>query len=187
MSRYDFRLVHGDIGKTSVVRFLTIIRHCAAENSTPDHDRPLSSVGRAQAEQLRSWVSDPQALGAYGPTTCLVSAAARTRETYALGLAGTPFVRSLEISELIYNGSRAVTANDLVKALHDIDPVTESLSIVAHNPSVLDLAFELTEHWPVEIPVTCDVGSAVVIEIPHEQRLTLGKYRLVEVLHQPTL
>ena len=136
MSRYDFRLVHGDIGKTSVVRFLTIIRHCAAENSTPDHDRPLSSVGRAQAEQLRSWVSDPQALGAYGPTTCLVSAAARTRETYALGLAGTPFVRSLEISESIYNGSRDVTANDLVEALHDIDPVTEP------NDGVLRLSFD---------------------------------------------
>lgn len=184
-SRYGVRGAQGDIGKTSAVRFLTVIRHCAAESTTPDHDRTLSAVGRAQAEQLRAWALDPQALGAYGPTTCLVSAAARTRETYAIGLAGTPFVRSLEISELIYNGVREVTAHDVIRALHDVDPVRESLSVIAHNPSVMDLAFELADQWPDDAPHTFEVGSALVFELPSDRRCEVGKYRLVAAFHQP--
>lgn len=163
------------------MRYLTVIRHCEAENASPDIDRHLSAQGRKQAEALRQWVLSSEELGAYGPTTCLVSAAARTRETYAIGLAGTPFVRSLAVSELIYNGVRDVTGRDLVNALADIDPVTESLSIVAHNPSVLDLVYELTATWPQQLPVAFEVGSAYVLEIPDDRPLEYGKYRLVDV------
>ncbi|MBU6234162.1 MAG: hypothetical protein KJS64_07945 [Acidobacteria bacterium] len=184
LSRYDLLDTYRDIGKTSDVRFLTVIRHCAAENTTPDYDRTLSSLGREQAGQLRAWACDPDALGAFGPTTCVVSAAARTRETYALGLAGTPFVRSLEFSELIYNGVRDVTAHDLVRVLHDIDPVSESLSVIAHNPSVMDLAFALVDQESVDTLNSFEVGTAMVFEIHRDRPLELGTNRLVATFHQ---
>ncbi len=130
------------------MRFLTVVRHAKAvpaEGGVNDFDRVLTEKGRAQAEILRQWACDPETLGAYGPATALVSAAARTRETYALAFAGTPFVHAVETSELIYNGRRDVSAHDVLVELAAIDPVSESLLVVAHNPTVYDLVTLLSK------------------------------------------
>jgi phosphohistidine phosphatase len=130
------------------MRYLTIVRHCEAEPGTPDVERTLTERGRRQAQWLRTQVLDSSALGAFGPTTALVSGAARTRETYALAFAGTPFVQAVETSELIYNGRREVSGDDLLATMAELDPVTQSLLIVAHNPSVLELVLSLADHVP---------------------------------------
>ena len=71
------------------MRYLTIVRHCEATPNENDFVRTLTERGRRQAEEIRDRVLDPEQLGQYGPVTALVSAAARTRETYALAFAGT--------------------------------------------------------------------------------------------------
>ena len=167
------------------MRFLTIVRHCDAEPASADYDRVLSPAGRAQGRYLRKQV-ETGVLAAYGPATALVSSASRTRETYALAFAGTPFVRALETSDLIYNGRRDVSAVDLIAALAEVDPVTDNLLVVAHNPSVYELAATLAVELPEAVTRSgFAVGSAVVIEIRDDQPLSLEKGRVVAVVEAP--
>ena len=162
------------------MRYLTIVRHCEAGEAANDYDRTLTTRGRAQAEQLRRWVEDPDALATYGPTTALVSAAARTRETYALGFAGTAFVNALETSELIYNGRREVTGEDLLAQLAELDPVRDSLLVIAHNPSVFDLVATLTSELPeVLARGEYPVGTAVVLAVPDNTPVGRATYECV--------
>jgi phosphohistidine phosphatase len=165
------------------MRYLTIVRHAkaaAAESGQSDFDRPLTARGRAQCEMLRTWANDPRALGAYGPVTALVSAAARTRETYAVAYAGTTFVHALSTSELIYNGKRDVSAEDVLAELAAIDPVTESLMVVGHNPTVYELATllsggEIPELHRAKYPTAC----AIVLALPDDETVGLRRYDYV--------
>jgi phosphohistidine phosphatase len=164
------------------VRYLTIVRHAKAEKATPDQrdfDRKLSDRGRRQCEQLRVWASDQSELGLYGPTTALVSAAARTKETYRRAFDATPFAGQRVLSELIYNGQRNVSAEDLLIDLAAIDPVTTSLAVVAHNPTVLELLWSLVEELPESLRVGFPLGGAFVLAIPDDQPIGLAHYPLV--------
>ena len=112
------------------MRYVTIVRHCEsspAKSGESDYERVLSDKGKDQAQQLRSWAMDSQALAKYGPTTALVSSAARTRETFKRAFEDTPFVKTVNFSELIYNGKRDVSAEDLLIDLAAIDSVVTSL------------------------------------------------------------
>jgi len=165
------------------MRYLTIVRHAKAEPANVgenDVDRVLSTRGRHQASKLREWVKDPEELGHYGPVTALVSAAARTRETYSVAFAGTAFVHAVETSELIYNGRRDVSAEDLLAHLAAIDPVTESLLVVGHNPTVFELATMLASS-PIKIlsKGKYPLGAAIVLEIDETALIGPGPYRLV--------
>jgi phosphohistidine phosphatase len=154
------------------MRYLTIVRHAKAEKPAvgqSDFDRALTERGQRQSAQLREWAKDPAALGAYGPATALVSAAQRTRETYALGFAGTNFVHAMETSELIYNGHRHVSGEDLLAELAAIDPVTESLLVVGHNPTVLELALLLAPSPPPDFEGDrFPTGTAMVFALNDE-------------------
>lgn len=162
------------------MRYLTIVRHAkavSADKGGADYDRPLTKRGRAQSERLRQWALDPGALLRYGPTTALVSGAARTRETYALAFAGTPFVHAVETSDLIYNGRRAVSATDVLEALAALDPVTESLLVVGHNPTVLELALTIADG---PVPPLADgrfpLAAAVVFRLRENEPIGLRRY-----------
>lgn len=165
------------------MRFLTVVRHGKAKPGAlgePDYDRVLSSRGRRECEQLRGWASDPEALGRYGPTTALVSAAARTRETFERGFDGTGFVTAQEFSDSIYNGRREVTAEDLMIELARVDPVTSSLLVVAHNPTVHELVVSLA----IELPDSLSdyhypLGGAYVLALPGDGPIGLGRYEMV--------
>ena len=169
--------------ETSRVRYLTVVRHAKAESPSPglsDFDRELTKRGRDQCRQLRAWVSDPDELGRFGPAVALVSSARRTKETYRRAFKDTPFVRSREYSELIYNGRREVTAEDLLIELASIDPVTASLLVVAHNPTVLELALSLA----IEAPEMLRQGryplaGAYVFALPDDRPVGLARYELV--------
>jgi phosphohistidine phosphatase SixA len=129
---------------------------------------------------LRTWASDITSLGAYGPTTALVSSAARTRETFRRSFEDTPFVSSVSFSDLIYNGRREVTAEDLLIDLAGIDPVTTSLLVVAHNPTV----YELVESLAEQVPDVLDqrgypLGAAFVLALRDDQPIGLARYPLV--------
>ena len=117
-----------------VVRYLTVVRHAKSSPADPgeaDFDRILAKRGRRECEQLREWACDPRELARFGPTTALVSTAARTRETFRRAFEGTPLVERVEYSERIYNGRRDVTAEDLLLELASIDPSSGSLLVVA--------------------------------------------------------
>lgn len=165
------------------MRYLTIVRHAKATAALPgasDYERPLSGRGRRQCEELRQWASDTASLGAYGPTTALVSSAVRTRETFRRSFEDTTFVSSVSFSDLIYNGRRDVTAEDLLSDLAALDPVGSSLLVVAHNPTVHELLERLAEHVPEILRHGgYPLGGAFVLELRDDQPIGLARYRVV--------
>ena len=168
--------------ETTLVRYLTIVRHAKAEKVTSDQrdfDRRLSERGRQQCERLRAWASDENELGRFGPTTALVSAAARTKETFQRAFDKTPFVTECSFSELIYNGQRDVSAEDLLIDLAAIDPVTTSLLVVGHNPTVLELLLLLAQELSVSPREGFPTAGAFVLAIPDDRPIGLARYDLV--------
>ncbi len=165
------------------MRYLTIVRHAKATAAPPggsDYERTLSGRGRRQCEELRRWAIDEASLGAYGPTTALVSSAARTRETFRRAFEDTAFVASVTFSDLIYNGRRDVTGEDLLSDLAALDPVTTSLLVVAHNPTVHELLDCLAENAPdILLRDGYPLGGAFVLELGDAQHIGLAHCRVV--------
>jgi phosphohistidine phosphatase len=164
------------------MRFLTIVRHAKAEKESDDgtdYSRRLNGRGRRQCEVLRGWASDDEELGQFGPTTALVSSAARTAETFRLAFEGTPFVRAVHASALIYNGRRRVTAEDVLIDLAAIDPVTTSLLLVGHNPTVLELLLTLGSDLPLEFAHEYPLAGAYVLALRDDEPIGLGPYEFV--------
>jgi phosphohistidine phosphatase len=170
------------IGQTGDVRYLTIVRHTKSSPAgpgEPDFHRPLSGRGRRECKQLREWASDPEALGRYGPVTALVSSAARTRETFRRAFDGTDFVAAYEFSSSIYNGVRNVDGEDLLDALVAIDPVSTSLLVVGHNPTVHELAELLADELPASLRHNYPLGGAYVLALPDAEPLRQRRYEVV--------
>lgn len=175
--------ISSDISQTVGVRYLTIVRHCEstpASTGQSDFERELSKRGREQCKQLRKWSLDENELGRFGPATALVSSAARTVETFRRAFDDTPFVARCEYSELIYNGRREVSAEDLLVELAAIDPVTTSLLVVAHNPTVHELLLILAEKLPKSLrEKNYPLGGAFVLALPDNRHIGLARYELV--------
>jgi phosphohistidine phosphatase SixA len=165
------------------VRYLTIVRHAKTSPAAPgesDFVRTLNKRGRDECEKLREWAIDPKELGQFGPTTALVSSAARTRETFRRAFHGTPFVAHCEFSELIYNGVRDVSAQDVLSGLAAIDPVTTSLLVVAHNPTVHELMITLARELPKVLRHGhYPLGGAFVLALPEDRPVALERYDVV--------
>ena len=165
------------------MRYLTIVRHAEAEDragSGRDYDRRLSARGRRQCEQLRALASDPDELGRFGPVVALVSGAARTRETFELAFDGTPFVSHVEFSDLIYNGRRDVSGEDVLIDLAAIDPVTTSLMVVGHNPTLRDLVDSLARSVPAPLtPGHLPKAATVVLALEDDRPVGLMRYDAV--------
>jgi phosphohistidine phosphatase len=164
------------------VRFLTIVRHAKAEKDSEDgsdFSRALNGRGRRQCEALREWASDDEELGQFGPTAALVSAAARTAETFRLAFEGTSFVSEVHHSALIYNGRRRVTAEDVLIDLAAIDPVTTSLLVIGHNPTVLELLQTLASDLPDEFAHEYPLAGAYVLALRDDEPIGPGSYEFV--------
>lgn len=166
------------------MRYLTVVRHAKAVPAPaggPDVDRPLAARGRDQCATLRAWATDPSALGAYGPAMALVSAAVRTRETFERAFDGTPFILGYQLSSLIYNGARDVTAEDVLIELAAIDPVTSSLLVVAHNPTVHELVLTLALRAPKELRNgRYPLAGAYVLALADDRPIGLGRLEVVD-------
>ena len=165
------------------MRYLVVVRHAKASpaaSGASDFERALSGRGRRQCDTLRAWASDDHALGAYGPTTALVSSARRTRETFVRSFEGTPFLASVSYSDLIYNGQRHVSAEDVLIDLAAIDPVTTSLLVVAHNPTVHELVESIAEEVPDVLRRRgYPVAAAFVLALRDDVPIGLSRYPLV--------
>jgi phosphohistidine phosphatase len=127
------------------VRRFAVVRHAKARRESPrgDHGRELSERGRSQALALREWADDGTGplVGIRG--TVVVSDAARTLETFELGLAGTPVCQRAVVDPWLYNGLRDVTTDDVLRALSAADPGEGDLLFVGHSPTVAYLVEDL--------------------------------------------
>ncbi|HUY43942.1 MAG TPA: hypothetical protein VMU98_09290 [Acidimicrobiales bacterium] len=161
------------------MRYLTIVRHAKATPAVAgasDFDRALSARGVSQCAQLRAWANDPEELGRFGPSVALVSAARRTQQTFEMAFDGTALVSSVEVTDAIYNGVRDVSADALLEALARVDPLNASLTLIAHNPSVLELLWMLTGEFA---PEGFKTAGAYVVALVGEERIDRCAYESV--------
>ncbi|MHB8380041.1 MAG: SixA phosphatase family protein [Acidimicrobiales bacterium] len=164
------------------MRFLTIVRHARAEKPTAekiDFDRRLSDRGKRQCQQLRAWASAEDELARFGPATALVSAAARTRETYQLAFEGTPLIVDHVFSQRIYNGVRPVSAEDVLVELAATDPVGTSLLVVGHDPTMAELLWSLARELPRAPRDGFPLAGAFVLALPEDRPIGLDTYDVV--------
>jgi phosphohistidine phosphatase SixA len=122
---------------------------------------------------------DERALGQFGPVTALVSGAARTRQTFRRAFEETPLVASSYESDLIYNGRRDVTAEDLLIELAALDPVSTSLLVVGHNPTMTELLWRLTGSLPMSARDGAPLASCYVLRLHDDVPVGLATYELV--------
>jgi len=171
------------MGENRYVRYLTVVRHAKsspADPGEPDFARTLAKRGRRECEQLREWALDPRELGRFGPTTALVSGAARTKETFRRAFEGTAFVQRVEYSDAIYNGRHDVTAEDVLIELASIDPVTTSLLVVGHSPTVQELVLTLCTEVPEALRADrYPLGGAFVLVLPDDVQIGRARYDVV--------
>ncbi|MEP9365015.1 histidine phosphatase family protein [Nocardioides sp. CN2-186] len=115
------------------MRRLVVMRHAKAEQDGPtDFDRPLAARGHRDAEEAGRWLAG---IGP-APDHALVSAALRTRETWAYVEAGADWDLDPELDRGLY-AAGPDTALDLIRLTGD--DVT-SLVVVGHNPTMGSLA-----------------------------------------------
>ncbi|MHB1906955.1 MAG: SixA phosphatase family protein [Acidimicrobiales bacterium] len=164
------------------MRYLIVVRHASAEDAAPgrgDVERILSPKGRRQCARLRAWAEGPEALGRFGPVTAVVSAAARTRETFERAFAGTALVAESFESAALYNGRRHVGVEEVVAELVAHDAAGRSLMVVGHNPTVREVVDTLGVDVPLGREAWFPKGGVVVLEIGDDRPIGTGGWRCV--------
>jgi phosphohistidine phosphatase len=115
-------------------RRLLLLRHAKAEHpdNVPDHERPLSLVGRRQSASVGA------ALATEGlvPDLVLCSSSVRTRQTWELARQALGADPEIEVSEDVYDaGTRA-----LVELVRGVDDEVGTLLVVGHEPTMSHVA-----------------------------------------------
>jgi phosphohistidine phosphatase len=116
-----------------VARRLVVMRHAKAEQDGPtDFDRPLAERGHLDAAEAGAWL----AAEGVQPDHALVSAALRTRETWASVASGAAWDLDPDFDRGLYTAEPS-TAVDLIAA---IDGDVQALLVIGHNPTMAVLA-----------------------------------------------
>lgn len=115
---------------------LILMRHAksAWPDGVSDFDRPLAPRGKEAAPLMGQWLAKQ----AESPDLVLVSAARRTRETWALVAPSLPGV-DVEATPAIY----AASAGSLLELVQEAGGKAGTLMLVGHNPGMQELAFGL--------------------------------------------
>jgi phosphohistidine phosphatase len=127
------------------MRRLLLLRHAKAERSQPggrDHDRMLTERGRTDAKMLGAYL----ARHAFIPDRAVVSAAARTRETWTLVAAAMGKAPPVSFEERLYDAS----PETILKAIKETGPDTGTLLVTGHNPGLQELAATLVASGDIE-------------------------------------
>lgn len=116
-----------------MTKTLILFRHAKSSwaDDLADHERPLAERGRKAAPVMAKWLS-AQGLK---PTVALVSTARRTQETWALIAPELGKVVKRDVA-----GIYEALADDILRAIHGVEPSVETLLVVGHNPGMEDLA-----------------------------------------------
>lgn len=117
---------------------LMLLRHAKTERDAPtghDRDRRLDERGHRDAATMAQWMVD----NGYIPDLALVSTATRARQTWAAMAPLMPETR-VELADELYHAD----ASDLLQIIRLADASSpRSLVVVAHNPSLHELALTL--------------------------------------------
>jgi phosphohistidine phosphatase len=116
-----------------VSRRLVVMRHAKAEqDGSTDFERVLTDRGHRDAADAGAWLAEQ----GVRPDHALVSAAARTRETWAALAEGAGWDLEPELDRGLYSAEPA-TAVDLIGL---VDDDVQTLVVIGHNPTMAYLA-----------------------------------------------
>ena len=122
-----------EIELDGAARLVAVMRHSKAEQAGPtDFDRPLADRGHRDAEDAGSWLAG----AGFEPEHALVSAALRTRETWASVAEGAGWDLDPDFDRTLY-AADPDTALDLVR---EVDDDVRRLLVIGHNPTMASLA-----------------------------------------------
>ena len=121
---------------SDTTRRLILLRHAKSDwPDVPDRDRPLAKRGRRDAPRIGRWLHEH----GYQPDVVVVSAAARTRQTWDLvapELGGSPAVR-------FEPRAYAASALTLLYLAQELPARYRTALLIAHNPGLSELAASL--------------------------------------------
>lgn len=120
------------------VKTLWLMRHASAANGAAgasDHDRELDPRGVAEAARMAELLERR----APAPSLVLCSSALRTVETLGQLRASLPDSVEVQVEQELYLAS----SDRLLRAISESDEEHGSLLLVAHNPGVAELAYQL--------------------------------------------
>ncbi len=121
---------------SDATRRLILLRHAKSEwPDVPDRDRPLAKRGRRDAPRIGRWLHEH----GYQPDVVVVSAAARTRQTWDLvapELGGSPAVH-------FEPRAYAASALTLLYLAQELPARYRTALLIAHNPGLSELATSL--------------------------------------------
>ncbi len=110
------------------------MRHAQAENGFEDFERALTDRGRSQAETVGRLLAER----GYVPDHVICSAARRTRQTLdgVLGAMEPGTHPEVDYSEAAYSAG----VDTLLELVNQVDPDAGTVLVVAHNPTMAQLA-----------------------------------------------
>jgi phosphohistidine phosphatase len=133
-------------------RTLVLLRHAksAYPDGVADHDRPLASRGRREAELAGDW------LRARLPTfdAVLCSTATRTRETLARNGIDAP----VRYDDRLYDASPGM----VIEQINDVGDDVSVLLVVGHEPTMTQLALGLAN----PLTINADAAERISIKFP---------------------
>ena len=121
---------------SDTTRRLILLRHAKSDwPDMPDRDRPLAKRGRRDAPRIGRWLHEH----GYQPDVVVVSAAARTQQTWDLvapQLGGSPAIR-------FEPRAYAASALTLLYLAQELPARYRTALLIAHNPGLSELATSL--------------------------------------------
>ena len=130
------------------------MRHAKAEQyGTTDVERRLTERGQRDAAEAGRWL----AAQGFEPEQALVSAAARTQETWEALSEGAGWDLEADVDSSLYSaGTEAV-----LDLLREVDPGVTSVIVVGHNPTMASLAAVLDDGEGDE-----EAGNQIAMDYP---------------------
>ena len=156
------------------MKTLVLVRHAKSSwdhAGTPDHERPLNHRGRRDAPDMGRRLRERGLL----PDEIRSSTAVRARAT-AVAIAGQFGIEpeAVVLDERLYGSS----PDTILGVVGELDDSVATVMIVAHDPGLSDLAFDLSgtiEHMPTcavaEFQFDVERWSEVADAEPVESRL----------------
>jgi phosphohistidine phosphatase len=139
----------------NAMKHLILLRHASAEHGERDRTRPLSALGRSEAERMARALARLAASG-FRPELLLCSPALRARETLE-GVSGAlAAAHRREEDEALYLAS----AGRLLARLQALPDAERQVLLVGHNPGLGELVQLLIERGAAEVLLRAAQGLA---------------------------
>jgi len=159
----DSRSRHSEI---AAMRRLMLLRHAKterAESGVRDRERKLMKRGRDDASTIGAYMAQHGLI----PDLAVVSPAVRAQQTWTFVAAMLPEAPRMVTEDRIYDANSETLA-DVIAATRN----ARSLIIVGHNPSLHDLALQLSAsgdgHARERVSENLPTSGLVVIEFPFD-------------------